>query len=85
MRIIREAERLLKEDNLLGIFPQGGVSFQGRIDRIFPGAVYLAYRTNSPLIPIFIKGTYKALRQGLSFYKIKLFLPIRVKVGEPFL
>ena len=48
---ISNAEQLLKDGNVLGIFIEGTRSKDGSLQRPKPGAVLLAYRSGVPVLP----------------------------------
>lgn len=74
------AGRLLGEGQVLGIFPQG-TCLPYRVRRWHSGAARLALATGSPLVPVALVGTEKALRP----HRLKVGRPrIRVLVGRPF-
>ncbi len=60
---ILESEKILNEGGLIGIFPEGT---RNRTDEELlsfkKGAVMMAGRTNSPIVPFTIRGKYKAFR-----------------------
>lgn len=69
---------VLKQDELIGIFPEG--TFNRTSDIIMPfkyGAVSMAYKTNSTIVPFSITGEYKIFKRNsikICFgkaYKIK--------------
>lgn len=71
--------RLLAAGEMLGIFPQGTCLPYPRRPW-HRGAAKLALATGTPVVPVAIVGSERALRPG----KLKLGLPrIRVLVGEP--
>ena len=59
---IKEAEEILKQGGAVGIFPEGT---RNRTDqellKFRYGAVKIAKKTNTPIIPFAIKGDYKPL------------------------
>ncbi|MGB9809840.1 MAG: lysophospholipid acyltransferase family protein, partial [Caldanaerobacter sp.] len=71
----------LKEGYSIGIFPEGGISPKGVIEKIYEGAMYLAYKSGKPLVPVVVQGTREVLPLGK--YVPKLRGKIKVKVGEP--
>lgn len=74
------AGRLLREEQILGIFPQG-TCLPYRQRPWHRGAARLALATGSPLVPVALVGTEKALRP----HRIRIGRPrIRVLVGRPF-
>ena len=52
---------------MVGIFPEGPFSQEGRLVRGQPGTAMLALRAGVPVVPAAIEGTYEALR-GRRFY-----------------
>jgi 1-acyl-sn-glycerol-3-phosphate acyltransferase len=51
---------LLSNGKSLHIFPEGRKTKDGGIrDKIHGGAAYLSWRTNTPIVPVAIKGTFK--------------------------
>lgn len=55
MRSIKTALRLLDEGKIFGIFPEGKRSVTGELDEFEKGAAFMAVRSNSPVVPIYIK------------------------------
>jgi 1-acyl-sn-glycerol-3-phosphate acyltransferase len=78
---IKTALGILREGNLLGMFPEGTRSKSGEMQEFRTGALRLAARTQVPVIPCALKDTNRALPPR------KLFRPARIGVsfGEPIL
>ncbi len=71
------AEEYLKDERLIGIFPEG--TFNRTQDTVMPfkiGAVKMAYDTNTPIIPFVITGDYHLFSKNLQ---IEFLDPIWVK------
>lgn len=51
---IRKATDVLKEGQLLGMFPEGGIQSGGDIRSVKTGCVLLAVQANVPIIPMYI-------------------------------
>jgi 1-acyl-sn-glycerol-3-phosphate acyltransferase len=71
----------------LVLFPEGTRQAGPEVKELREGAVYLAARTNVPIVPVGIGGSEMALRKGTRFPRpVKIHLvvgePITVKVGE---
>src|SRR3989338_1336984 len=64
----------LRNGEIVGIFPEGGRSPDGRLRRGKTGAARLAFASGMPVVPIGIKGSYEILPKGA-------FLP-RLRRGE---
>lgn len=71
--------RLFKGE-VIGLFPEGGVSLDGRLKPFMPGWAYLALKTGVPALPVALTGTGKVLPVGT-------YIPrrgrISVNIGEP--
>jgi 1-acyl-sn-glycerol-3-phosphate acyltransferase len=78
---IRRVLRVLDAGRVVGIFPEGPFSQEGRLVRGQPGAAMVALRAGVPVVPAAIEGTYEALR-GRRFYLPRR-RPLSVRFGEP--
>ncbi|HOB88057.1 MAG TPA: lysophospholipid acyltransferase family protein [Bacillota bacterium] len=76
----RTALEVLRSGEVLGIFPEGTRSAEGRLQKAYSGAAVLAEKTGAYLVPVGIIGTDKIMRKGA-------FLPkagrVIVRFGEP--
>jgi 1-acyl-sn-glycerol-3-phosphate acyltransferase len=76
---LREAEKVLKRDGMLAIFPEGGS--HGRMLRPpRPGTAFLATRTGARIIPIGLIGMDEVFEKLGKLKRPK----IKIVVGEPF-
>src|SRR5262249_39610895 len=76
----RASLRFLAHGRVIGIFPEGHRSRDGRLQPGQPGAVMIARRSRGPIIPIGIYGIGEALRRpGILGRSV-----IRIFLGEPF-
>lgn len=77
---IRDLIRRLQNGWLVGIFPEGTRTVDGRMNELKPGFAAVARRAKKPVIPIGIAGAFQALPMKSWFLK-----PARVRVvfGEP--
>lgn len=64
---LRRALDALAAGRVVGIFPEGPFSVQGRLEPGLPGVGLLALRSGLPVVPAGIRGTYEAL-VGRRFY-----------------
>jgi 1-acyl-sn-glycerol-3-phosphate acyltransferase len=55
---IKKTITLLKEGHILGIFPEGTRSLDGKLLKLNSGIIKIALQTNAPIIPIGINGTF---------------------------
>ena len=60
---------ILKHGSVIGIFPEGGISKTGIIQDGRPGTLLLAQKSNVPILPAFISGTYVALPRHAKFFR----------------
>ena len=78
---IKRALRVLEDGGVVGIFPEGPFSREGRLVPGQPGAAMIALRSGVPVVPAAISGTYEALA-GRRFY-IPRSRPLSVRFGQP--
>ncbi len=79
-RSLRRGQEVLERGGLLGIYPEGTRSPDGRLYRGKTGPVRLAMRTGSPILPVAIVGSFRILPTGARVPKR---LPLAIHVGEP--
>lgn len=72
--------RALKDGAFLIVFPEGGISPDGRLRPFHRGAALLAARAQAPLVPIAIVGSADALPLGRIVPRPR---PITVRIGTP--
>jgi 1-acyl-sn-glycerol-3-phosphate acyltransferase len=77
---VRLALTVLKEGELLGMFPEGHRSTTGDMIEFHTGTARLASRTRSPIVPAAVVNTNHAMPPG------RILRPARIKVrfGPPF-
>lgn len=77
---IRLALRLLDQDRMVVIFPEGHRSPDHTLQKGMPGAAYIALKSQAPVLPVGITGTEKisAWRMPVPLTKF------RVNIGQPF-
>lgn len=69
----------LKQGLSVVIFPEGGRSPSGRIDKFMNGAFYVAIKAQAPVLPVAIVGTYEVLPMN-TFHIMPR--PLLMRVGE---
>ena len=77
---LREAIRRAEQGFLVGIFPEGTRSEDGKLGRLKPGVLALIRRTNVPVHPVGVAGTFQAFPRGAWFLRPST---VRVVFGEP--
>ena len=78
---IKHALRALEQGGIVGIFPEGPFSREGRLVPGQPGVAMIALHSGVPVVPAAISGTYEALA-GRRFY-IPRSRPLAVRFGQP--
>ena len=78
---IKRVLRALDAGRIVGIFPEGPFSQEGRLVTGQPGAALIALRAGVPIVPAAIEGTYEALR-ARRFY-VPRRRPLSVRFGAP--
>ncbi len=61
---LRTALTVLKEGGLIGIFPEGRLTRDGKVGPVLPGAAFLAARGKAPVVPARIDGSFEVLPRG---------------------
>ena len=72
--------RILSEGHLLGIYPEGTRTADGRLYRGKTGVARMALESRSPVIPVAMIGTYEIQPPGRVRPKI---LRVGIRFGEP--
>lgn len=68
---IKNSIRILKEEGVLGIFPEGTRVKEMNLENAKPGIALIGVKAKSPVLPIYIEGSYK------FFSKVKIY------IGDP--
>lgn len=71
IKAIKNALRVLKEDGVLGIFPEGTRVEGFNPDNVKSGTALISIKSKSRILPIYLEGNYK------------IFTTINVHIGEP--
>jgi 1-acyl-sn-glycerol-3-phosphate acyltransferase len=74
-------ERLSRGD-VIGMFPEGKISYDGRIQKLQTGVARVAAASGAPVLPVGIRGAYESLPRSRRFPRPSR---VRVVVGEPIL
>jgi 1-acyl-sn-glycerol-3-phosphate acyltransferase len=79
---LKKALRLLKAEELVGIFPEGERSLTGQLGAGSPGVALMAIKAGLPILPIGIIGAYEAFPRGAKFPRFRSSITLRY--GKPF-
>ena len=77
---LRAARAALQRGEVLGVFPEGGISRDGRLMLGSPGAVALVFGENVPVVPVGIVGAAGMLPYGGSRLRR---VAITIRFGTP--
>lgn len=77
---LRKGLEILDAGHLLGIYPEGTRSPDGRLYRGKTGPVRLALRSGAPLLPVAMLGTFEVLPAGRIVPRISR---VGIRVGQP--
>ncbi len=77
---LRKGEEVLNSGRLLGIYPEGTRSPDGRLYRGKTGPARLALRTGAPVIPVGLIGTGEVLPAGAKVPRIR---KVGIRIGRP--
>ena len=67
MFAFKKAMNILREEKVLGIFPEGTRSSNGELQELKMGALKIAMKTGVPILPVGINGTHKIYPRGIKF------------------
>lgn len=79
---IRQLLRILKSGKRVVVFPEGTRTVDGCFQNAEPGVGFLAAKSESYVVPVYIQGSFEAYPKGAKHVKYK---PIRVYYGKAFL
>lgn len=77
---VREGLKVLDRGELLGIYPEGTRSHDGRLYKGKVGVAVMALRAGAPVVPCAMIGTFEAQPPGRKIPKLR---PITIRFGEP--
>lgn len=78
LQMMRDAEKALREGNSIMIFPEGTRSVDGALGQFKDGAFELARKTGTPILPLVVDGTSRALPKQGFILRGKSAMSIRV-------
>ncbi len=73
---IKNALKILKDEKVLGIFPEGTRVKEINLDNAKPGIAMIGIKAKAPILPVYIEGNYKI------FSKIKIYIGERIEFSH---
>jgi 1-acyl-sn-glycerol-3-phosphate acyltransferase len=77
---LNRAIRVLKSGMPLFIFPEGGRTADGQVQRFMNGPAYISIRARVPLVPMALVGTYELLPIHTHHFRPR---PVTLIIGKP--
>jgi len=83
VHLVRRAGEQLAKGRAVVVFPEGTRSDDGSIGEFRPGAFHIAWKTGSPLVPVYLAGGRQALPKGsLIFHPAELVVRVLPPVSS---
>ena len=76
---VKESMKTIKKGKILGIFAEGGIT-SSVLTEAKPGAVYLASKANSKILPISVRGASNAWANILRGVRSRIY----INIGKPY-
>lgn len=73
---VKNALRVLKQEKVLGVFPEGTRVEKFDLKNVKSGTALLSVRSKSPILPIYIEGNYK------FFSKLKVYIGKTIEFSD---
>ena len=77
---LMEAVRRLRDGHWVVMYPEGGRSLSGQLQRPMPGIGMIVALSGATVIPVYVAGTDKALPVGARWIRVH---PVTVLIGDP--
>lgn len=80
---IRQSLKILKEQRVLGLFPEGTRSKTGELQKGLPGVALLMDKGKATVLPIKLSGTQHLLTKGWGKIEVVIGSPLTPEMMEP--
>jgi 1-acyl-sn-glycerol-3-phosphate acyltransferase len=81
---IKKSLALLKDNHILGIFPEGTRSSDGKLLELNKGMIKIALQADVPIIPVGLSGTFEIYPPGAKFPSLFKNQVICINFGKPY-
>jgi acyl-[acyl-carrier-protein]-phospholipid O-acyltransferase/long-chain-fatty-acid--[acyl-carrier-protein] ligase len=79
---MRDVARFLQTGGKLVLFPEGSISYTGRLRKLYEGIGFLMMRTGATVVPCFLQGAERTIFARQTGWK-RLFQRVRVHFAPP--
>jgi acyl-[acyl-carrier-protein]-phospholipid O-acyltransferase/long-chain-fatty-acid--[acyl-carrier-protein] ligase len=88
LRGLQTANQAVRDGEVVGIFPEGGLSRTGQIQSFKPGVMRIVKGTGAPVVPVYIDQTWGSIFScagGSTIWKLPKSIrrPITITIGQP--
>ncbi|GAB77414.1 1-acyl-sn-glycerol-3-phosphate acyltransferases [Austwickia chelonae] len=80
----KRALQVLKQGDIVGVFPEATISRSFELKEFKSGAVRMAQASGAPILPVVLWGSQRVWTKGKPKRMGRTRTPIAVRVGEPF-
>jgi len=85
---IRAARQALENGEVVCVFPEGGITRNGEVQKFHPGFLSILKGTDAPVVPVYLEGLWGSIfsfEGGRCFWKWpkKWRYPVTIRFGEP--
>lgn len=77
---LQKALELLRQNQVVGIFPEGTRVKSKEERQVFRGAAYLAFKAKVPILPVGIDGTQLIMKKGTLLPRLA---KVKLNIGKP--
>ncbi len=77
---VNKALEALDKGRVIGVFPEGEMSCDGRVKEGDLGVAILAIKSGCRIVPVRISGSFEAFPRGKKFFRM---YPVKVRIGKP--
>ena len=79
-KVFQQVFSALNQGRMIGIFPEGTRSPDGKLLKAFTGVGRIALKSKTPIVPVGMIGTYEIMSRHDKYPKLK---KAKIKIGEP--